>query len=232
MKKIILCSIITLFTCSVFKTKAQQSKINKLTFTVENVYEQSPESSKQMGSFLSQVDSTQITDSILHMYEVMMQKKLERTLKYPNEIYIESVENGWQRQRYTENRYTDYLRYHPENDSIELINYQSNRFEIGAKLIRDSCTYEIERDTSKKKVIWGYNCYFVKLKEFCCHQEAIDILGSTVYDMWVTTEINIPSYLILKNNCLIEEQFFPLETKKYQSKSENSYHLYTIKSIE
>ena len=232
MKNITLLSLLALVSCSVFKTNSTYSGLNKLTFTVESKFEQIPEMTNQIETYLENLDSLGLTDSFKIKFQKLMNEKVERELKYPNEIYIEAVGNDWQRQRYIENKYTNKLIYRPESDSIYVIDSKTNEYQVGSKLKRDSCSYRIEVDKTKRKAIYGYNCYFIKLEEFSGDKNFRDLMGSTVYEMWVTTKINIPIYLLLKNECIIDEKFFPLETKKYQSKSKNNYQQYNIKKIE
>ncbi|MEZ4909232.1 MAG: hypothetical protein R2774_00055 [Saprospiraceae bacterium] len=231
MNKIVYLATLTFLSCNVFQSNYDHNKLNKLTFTVESKFDELPEMMNQIESYIEKIDSTGLTDSFKIKFQTLLMEKAERESKYPNEIYIEAIKDDWQRQRYFENKYTNKLRYSPKKDSISIINYVTNEFEFGLKLNRDNCTYTIEVDNEKRKVIHGYNCYFVKLTEFSGDQEFIDMMGSTVYEMWVTTKINIPIYLVLKNDCKIEENFFPLETKMYQSKSKNNYHIYMIKEI-
>ena len=232
MKIIILFLIVTAVSCSVIKTNSKGNSLTKLTFTVESKSERIPETASQFLEYVEQTDSIEQIDSFKVKLLELMKEKAEREAKYPNEIYIESTAEAWQVQRYFGNRYTNKVRYYPENDSISVINYETNRIDSWAKLIRDSCAYHIEVDKTKTKSIHGYKCYYVKLEELSGDKNFIDLIGSTVYEMWVTSKIKIPNYLILKNNCLINEDFFPLETKKYQSKSKNEYYLYLIKEIE
>ncbi len=231
MKKIVYITILTLVSCTVFRSNSEYTKLKELTFTVESKFDEIPEMANQIESYIENIDSIDLTDSFKIKFQTLLKEKAERESNYPNEIYIEAIKDGWQRQRYFENKYTNKLRYSPKKDSISVINYVTNEFEFGSKLKRDSCNYTIEVDKEKRKVIYGYNCYFVKLEEFSGDKEFIDIMGSTVYEMWATTEINIPIYLVLKNDCKIEEIFFPLDTKMYQSKSKNNYHLYKIMEI-
>ena len=220
-----------LVSCTVFRSNSENKKLNKLTFTVQSKFEEIPGLANQIESYIENIDSMGLTDSFKIKFQTILKEKAERESRYPNEIYIEAIKDGWQRQRYFGNKYTNKLRYSPAKDSISVINYITNEFEFGSKLKRDSCTYTIEVDKEKRRVINGYNCYFVKLEEFSGDKEFIDIMGSTVYEMWVTSKINIPTYLVLKNDCKIQEIFFPLETKMYQSKSKNNYHNYMIKEI-
>jgi hypothetical protein len=231
MKKFVYITILTLVSCTVFRSNSENNKLNKLTFTVESKFEEIPEMANQIESYIENIDSTGLTDSFKIKFQTLLMEKAERESKYPYEIYIEASKDGWQRQRYFANKYTNKLRYSRERDSISVINYITNEFEFGSKLKRDSCTYTIEVDKEKRKVIYGYNCYYVKLEEFSGDKDFIDLMGSTVYEMWATTKIDIPIYLVLKNDCKVDEVFFPLETKMYQSNSKNNYHNYKVKEI-
>jgi peptidoglycan hydrolase CwlO-like protein len=100
MKNITLLSLLALVSCSVFKTNSTYSGLNKLTFTVESKFEQIPEMTNQIETYLENLDSLGLTDSFKIKFQKLMNEKVERELKYLNEIYIEAVGNDWQRQRY------------------------------------------------------------------------------------------------------------------------------------
>ena len=51
------------------------------------------------------------------------------------------------------------------------------------------------------------------------------MLGPTVYEMYVTEEINVPMSGVVNNECNVTG-FFPLETIKYVESSPNNYHTY------
>ena len=231
MKHLLILLVLLGSSCSILKKSQQEIRINKMTFTVTSTFDKMSEMAGQIESYIENVDSTGVSDSFSIKFQKLMQSKLEEEAKFPNEIYIKPNLNGWERQRYFNNRYTNHLVFNSDNDTITIINPERTETIGTYKLKRDSCTCKLEERKDKIKTIKGYNCYFVLLEEICGDKEYVEIIGSTIYEMWVTEEIPLSMYSILKNECEIDG-LFPLETKMYQSKSRGTSHSYRIETIE
>lgn len=231
MKNIILILMFGLVSCSAFNQGARNSAIRKLTFSVESIIEEIPSKTNQVLSYILNDDKSKANDSFYNSLQELMKIKLENESKFPNEIYIEAIQNGWTKQRYINNAYTDYINYNSAIDSISILSYQNKDIIGSYKIVKGSSTCTIENDKSKLKTIHGYQCYFIKIEEFSNDETFLNHYGSTIYEMWVTEKINFPIYTLLKIDCNFTG-FFPLQTKIYQSNSLDKYYQYTIKNIE
>lgn len=223
MKKILYLLLVFHQSCTINKQNNQPNNFHKLTFSVESI---TNDITKQI--YPSNSDSSTSFNSKV---QEIMKRKMEREAKYPNELYIEITNNGWKRQRFIGNEYIDYFKYNINKDSFQAIRHENNQLLGTYKLERDSCTCIIDTDKSRSKKIMGHECHFVRIEERCGHEDFKNLFGTQIFEMWVTEAINIPTFVLLKTQC-ITEGFFPLETKQYLSNSIENYHIYTIKKIE
>lgn len=231
MKYIIFISIVFFLSCSVLNNRKEKTHVRKMTFSVESIFGDLAEMTDQFESYIEIVDSSEMSDSFNIKMQNLMKKKIENESEFPNEIYLEITKEGWIRQRYFSNRYTNLLEYNQKSDSIRIVSNNTNK-EIGKyKLKRDSCTYEIEIDKHSTKNVHGFDCYYIKLEEFYGDSEFRALMGSTIYEMWVTEDLELSTYSLLKNECNVEG-FVPLEVKFYQSTSKGNYHKYILTKTE
>lgn len=205
---------------------------NKLTFTVENSEENMALLFKVMAAFADSAETANTNmDSMQRVFTKMMQDKARQARKFPNEIYIKINKSGWMRQTFYANKYTDYIQYFNDNDSIEV--YDQQHPELSPRkiaLLRDTCDFTIETDKQNTKNIEGFNCYYVKVVERN-NSETEELIGDGIYEMYVNEEIPLSMYALLINDCRISG-FFPLEAKMYHSKTPDAYSIYKLSKVE
>lgn len=212
------------FSCVTTKVQQGKKQINKFTFSVQTTFGDLKVHAEQIKSLLDKLDPKLNSDSI--DFSQVLKKKIENDTKFPNEIYIEITNNGTIKQRFYANRLSHFIKYVESKDSIIMMDYQTKEIMASTKLEREGCSYNIELDKAKTKMIKGYLCYFVRIEEFSNNEEYNKVFGSDVYEMYVTDEIKIPMYSLVKNSCYIAG-IYPLEVKRYFSKY-NEITSYTL----
>ncbi|WP_417873739.1 hypothetical protein [Xanthomarina gelatinilytica] len=73
--------------------------------------------------------------------------------------------------------------------------------------------YEIIRDLKNRRRIHGLDCFFIKL----IRKDPEGNLGNTIYEMYVTDEIELPLHSVLNTGEYLENTF-PIEVKIFENK--------------
>ncbi|MBK7467704.1 MAG: hypothetical protein IPJ43_13380 [Saprospiraceae bacterium] len=213
MKKITIFLLLIGFSCSSIKNRTKTSNVYKLTFSVEDSPEVISLLSNLGESFADSSDINSSPDSIKMFVTQILNKNIQETAKYPNEITLEITKDGWFKQRFIKNKHTDCHKHFFKNDSVYV--YDSNKVYIihKFKLAPSNCLCKINIDKSKTKNIHGYKCFYVKAEEICGKTNS-KVTLTTTYEMYLTDKIHIPMHAILENDCKLPG-YFPLEIKCY-----------------
>lgn len=227
--KVIFLLLLTLFLDTRISTG--QGAIQKVVFNVKNEFGQIQKMGEMMKDVLKEDDSSGVSDSFNIMFAKFLEKKIDKESTFPNEIIIEAQEDNWIRKRYYNDSYSHFLKIRANSDSIQVLSNSDSTAIVTYKMDRECSNFNIRKDTSMRKLIGGYNCYYVKVVEYTIDEDLSDKIGGQVYEMWVTDDIDIPVYTVLKNDCRFDG-FFPLETKAYNAELPKNITHYTLKSIE
>lgn len=229
MNKYLIILIILTASCSITRRSAKRIATgNKLTFQVENVNL----SDTLSHTALSDIFELNKNDTLKKIFLESLQRKWLKEKIYPNEIHIELEQNGWRKQRFVDNKSTDIYQHFFTNDTIKVYSAKEPYHLINSIVrVYSDCEFEIITNPKKRKSIAGYDCYFVKIEESYGSEKAMKILGTTVYEMYVTTKINLPMNSLLNNECEING-FFPLEAKKYVANDTTIYSTFKLINVE
>ncbi len=146
----------------------------------------------------------------------------------PTEIVIEIINDSiWRHQRQNGKIIGDY--YLIKKDDAFLYYYDKSRTINYKKydLLETKDSYKIIKNESDRKIIMGFDCFKLTLIK-----EVNTLgLGDSIYDMYVTSEIDLPAHSILNLSKLIPG-FFPLEIKVRSEKLSGFVEDYELIKIE
>jgi hypothetical protein len=200
--------------------RTDNAVLSKITFKKQLIVTESG-----LDNFIEKVDSlvpkVQEESMIpkVHYDSILNSPKFKKTMSdfhrkslmesHPSEIVIEIKNDSiWRHERQNGNMIGDYYLIKKEDavlyyyDKSRSINYK--RYDLLE--IEDS--YQIIKNESDRKVIKGFDCFKMTLVK-----KANTLgLGNSIYDMYVTSEIDLPAHSVLNLNKPIPG-FFPLEIK-------------------
>ncbi|MEE9432154.1 MAG: hypothetical protein V3V16_13980 [Melioribacteraceae bacterium] len=192
---------------------------------------------KKVASLLPKVQMDSLVpkaeyDSITHSpkFKKMMSDFHRKSLMEspPSETVIEIINDSiWRHERQNGKIIGDY--YLIKKEDAFLYYYNKSR-SINYKkydLLEAKDNYKIIRNESDRKFIKGFNCFRMTLiKEI----KTLG-LGNTIYDMYVTKEIDLPAHSVLNLSKLIPG-YFPLEIKIRSEKLPGLVEDYVLTKIE
>jgi hypothetical protein len=115
------------------------------------------------------------------------------------------------------------LYYHAKFDKSKIFS-QFNLFEVGGE-------YAIEEYPNDKKEVLGFNCYKVIIRKKEQIEDDFPMrIGDTIYEMYVTREIDLPVHALLNFTKSFPE-FFPLEVRTWEENLPGNQEVYEIREI-
>lgn len=164
-----------------------------------------------------------------------MFKKIESAFMktYKIESHIELKDDAiWRYTTHDGEIYGDFIQvdkagnciYYDKTDK-SIINRKFNLFDKPKK-------FKLDEFPNDKKMIFGYNCHKVKITLMEQFKEAKTIdFGNTIYEMYVTSEINLPVHAVIDLSINLAN-YFPLEIRTWSTKLSNSQEVYELLNIE
>ena len=238
MKKIAFIFLIVIIACSASKeiSKNRDDKISKLVF--RHYYEISEEGEQNadilQDSLIAQLQKETQVDSM--DLEILNQFSMTEMFKATpeTEIHIELNQDTIWRYKteygkiigdlFRIDREKGILYYHAKIDK-SIMYKQFNLFEIGGE-------YSIEEYPNDKKEILGYGCHKVTIRKKERAEDDFPMrIGDTIYEMYVTKEIDLPVHALL-NFTKNFSDFFPLEVRTWEENLTGNQEVYEIKEIE
>ena len=237
MKKIAFIFLIVIIGCSASKkiSKKRDDIISNLVF--RNYYEISEEGEQNADiltdSYIAQLQKETTVDSV--NLEMLKQFSVSELFKVTpeTEIHIELKQDTIWRYK-TENGKIigDLFRIDIEEETL----YYHAKFDKSImynqfKIFQADGDYFIEEFPNDKKEILGYDCYKVIIRK----KEQIDEVspirfGDTIYEMYVTKEIELSIHALL-NFTKKFSGFFPLEVRTWDENLTGNQKVYEIKEI-
>ncbi len=116
------------------------------------------------------------------------------------------------------------IKYHHGRIDKSKVYHQVNLFELGGD-------FSIEEYPDDRKELLGYNCFKIVIRKKNQDEEDFPMdLGDTLYEMYVTKEIDLPVHALLDITKNFSD-FFPLEVKIWEENMKGNHEVYVIKEI-
>ncbi len=137
----------------------------------------------------------------------------------------------WRFQKQNE-RYIDYNRVEKNNGFLHFYDYPNTSIESRPyfDLFKENIDCSIEIDKNQRKKILGYDCYKVILIPKIEKIDKTIPLGDTVFEMYVTEQIDLPIHSLINIGKLFS--FFPLEVISYESNIKGLKEIHKVVKIE
>jgi len=225
--------LLVLMGCSTSKevnnrtTKSKGTNISKLSFKRYYAFTAEAEAMvKPFGQKTLGLDSTR-TETL--STEVIDGLNATRA----NEIYIELKDDAVWRYKTRKGQVIDNYKRIDTKNGILLYHAELDKSTLyGQEKLPDTVEgYEIEEFRDDKKKIMRYNCYkvVIRKKEFVYKDDIPREIGETIYEMYVTEDIDLPVYALFNFSTHFSD-FFPLEVRITASRNIN-VEIYEVQDI-
>jgi hypothetical protein len=183
-------------------------------------------------NFKSKMDSVIKANFNQNEKDSLLDKKLQLTELLTNthetEIHIEVLNDSiWRHTKEKGKMIGDYFMIQKNNgilhyyDKSKFLNYKKHN------LFENKKEYEVIENKKKLRKIKGFDCF----KLILIRKNKESDLGNTIYEMYVTNEINLPIHSVINLNKLFEN-IFPMSIKIAQGKLSGITEYYELIKIE
>jgi hypothetical protein len=180
------------------------------------------------GSLIDATYKPNEKDSLINrkLKEVQMTEFLTQTPE--TEIYVEIQNDSiWRHTKQKDKIIGDYFMIQKNNG---ILNYYDKSKSVNYKnydLFAQKNKYEIIENRKDKKQIKGFDCYKLTLIK----KDTESDLGNTIFEMYVTDQIELPIHSVINLNKLVPNTF-PMEIKISKEKLSGIIELYELIRVE
>ncbi|WGH75601.1 hypothetical protein P8625_00115 [Tenacibaculum tangerinum] len=130
------------------------------------------------------------------------------------EIHVEYTNDSiWRYKKQNGEMIGDYLMILKEKGILHYYDKTKQHLYNKYNLFNKKYEYVVIKDLENRKIIQGFDCFFLKL----IRKDPESDLGNTIYEMYVTNEIELPLHSVLNINEYLENTF-PVEVKIFEGK--------------